>query len=389
MQPQRLFLAVAAGVAVATVYFAQPLLVTMGSDLGIAPGTVGVFITVTQFGYGLGLFFLVPLGDLIDRRRLIRVQFLLLAMALLVVGVAGNAAMLLIGLAAVGLLAVVTQSVVAFAASLSAPAERGRTVGTVTSGIVIGILLARTTSGLLTDLAGWRSVYLVSCGLSLLIALLLFRTAPQPKANLSYYGLLRSTVNLWTEEPVFRASAVRAFFIFAAFSTLWSSVVLPLTEKSLSHTEIGAFGLIGAAGALAAGPAGRLSDRGHGRLVTTGASILLALSWLVIVWTPRSLWALAIGAVLLDLAVQAVHVSNQSRIYELRPDAGSRLIGGYMVFYSIGSGLGAIASTALYQTAGWTGVCLLGATFSLGAVATAVRAGRATSPASRSSAPCP
>lgn len=385
MQPRRLFLAVAAGVAVANVYFAQPLLVTMGTDLGIAASTVGAFVTVTQLGYGLGLFFLVPLGDLLDRRRLIRVQFVLLAVALLVVGGSRNAAMLLIGLAAVGLLAVVTQSLVAFAASLSSPAERGRTVGAVTSGIVIGILLARTTSGLLTDLAGWRSVYLISCLACLVIALTIFRTTPQPKPSLSYYELLRSTVRLWTEEPVFREHAVLAFFVFAAFSTLWSSVVLPLTERGLSHTEIGAFGLIGAAGALAAGPAGRLNDRGHGRLVSIGASVLLATSWLVIVWTPESLWALAIGAVALDLAVQAVHVSNQSRIYELRPEAGSRLIGGYMVFYSVGSGLGAIMSTAFYGRAGWIGVCVLGAGFSLGAVATSVRAGRLTSPASR---PC-
>jgi predicted MFS family arabinose efflux permease len=202
--------------------------------------------------------------------------------------------------------------------------------------------------------------------------LTLFKANPQPKANLSYYGLLRSTVTLWTDEPVFRQRALLAFFVFAAFSTLWSSVVLPLTEQSLTHTEIGAFGLIAAAGALAAGPAGRLNDQGRGQLVTVSASVLLAMSWLVIVWTPRSLWALAIGAIVLDLAVQAVHVSNQSRIYELRPEAGSRLIGGYMVFYSAGSGLGAVLSTALYSHSGWTAVCLLGASFSLGALATAV-----------------
>jgi predicted MFS family arabinose efflux permease len=388
MQPQRLFLAVAAGVAVANVYFAQPLLVTIGVDLGISAGTVGAFVTATQLGYGLGLFFLVPLGDLLDRRRLIRAQFVLLALALLLVSVARNAAMLLIGLAAVGLLAVVTQSLVAFAASLTAPAERGRAVGTVTSGIVIGILLARTTSGLLTDLAGWRSVYLISACLSLLIALTLFAAAPQPRASLSYPELLRSTIALWRDEPVLRSRSVLAFFIFAAFSTLWSSVVLPLTEQSLSHTEIGAFGLIAAAGALAAGPAGRLNDRGHGQLVTTGASGLLAASWLLIVWTPQSLWGLAIGAIALDLAVQAVHVSNQSRIYALRPEAGSRLIGGYMVFYSIGSGLGAIGSTALYARSGWVAVCLLGATFSLGALATSVRAARRTSRASRPCGSC-
>ncbi|MFF1821779.1 MFS transporter [Kribbella sp. NPDC058245] len=381
----RLFLAVAAGISVATIYFAQPLLVTMGVDLGLAPATVGLFVTVTQAGYALGLFFLVPLGDRLDRRRLIRWQLVLLAAALLLVGVARNAAMLLIGLAAVGTLAVVTQSLVAFGASLSAPAERGRTVGTITTGVVLGILLARTASGVLTDLAGWRTVYLVACGLSLLIATTLFRSPPQPKTNLGYGALLRSMIDLWRTESLFRNSATRAFFSFASFSTLWSSMALPLTAEGLSHTEIGAFGLIGAAGALAAGPAGRLADRGHGQLVTLTASMLLATSWLVIAWTPRSLVALAIGAVVLDLAVQAIHVTNQSRIYPLRPDAGSRLIGGYMVFYSLGSGLGAIASTWLYARAGWTGVCILGVAFAVGAVVTTVRAGRPTSRASR---PC-
>lgn len=385
MQPsRRLFLALAAGVAVANVYFAQPLVVTMGTDLGIPPGRVGLFVTITQIGYGLGLFFLVPLGDLVDRRRLIRLQFLLLAAALLITGVAHNAAFLLIGLAAVGLLAVVVQSLVAYAASLSRPAEVGRVVGAVTSGIVIGILLARTVSGLLADLAGWRSVYLVSSVLSLLIALTLFRTTPQKKANLSYYALLRSTASLWTE-PLFRARAVLALLIFAAFSTLWSSVALPLSAPPhhLSHTAIGAFGLVGAAGALAAGPAGRLNDRGRGMLTTLAALTLLTVSWLPLALTPKSLWALAIGAILLDLAVQAVHVSNQSMIYGLRPDAGSRLIGGYMVFYSIGSGVGAIASTTLYDAFGWTAVCLLGATFSLSALTVAALAARRSSRASQ------
>ncbi|HEY9335657.1 MAG TPA: MFS transporter [Kribbella sp.] len=381
MQPK--LLAMAAGVAVATVYFAQPLLVTIGADLGIAAGTVGLFVTVTQAGYGLGLFFLVPLGDLLDRRRLIQLQFLLLAAALLATGLAQNAAMLLLGLATVGTLAVVTQSLVAYGAALADPARRGRAVGTITTGIVLGILLARTTSGILTDLLGWRAVYLAACATCLAIALLFTRrSAPAPlgAGSVPTYGqLLRSTVGLW-REPLFRESAFRAFFVFASFSTLWTSIALPLTQRGLSHTEIGAFGLIGAAGALAAGPAGRLADRGQGRIVVIGASMLLATSWLV---TAHSLVGLAIGAVLLDLAVQAIHVTNQSLIY--RPDAGSRLIGGYMVFYSLGSAVGAIASTALYERAGWTAVCVLGAAFGAGSLLSSVRGARRTSRASR---PC-
>ncbi|GAB2921656.1 MFS transporter [Micromonospora polyrhachis] len=350
----------------ANVYFAQPLLVTIGREFALDSATVGIVVAITQLGYGLGLFLVVPLGDLMDRRRLVVTQLLLLAGALAVVGTAGTALVLLAGIAAVGLLAVVTQSIVAYAAALAGPANRGRTVGLVTSGVVIGILSARTVSGTLADFAGWRSVYLVSAALTVTIAGLLYRVLPHhpPASNrLRYVRLLRSTVSLFTEEPLFRARALLALLIFAAFSVLWSGVALPLSAPplSLSHSAIGAFGLAGVAGALAAAPAGRLNDRGLSGWTTGAALVLLVLSWLPIGLTRQSLWALAIGAVLLDLAVQAVHVTNQSVIYELRPDAGSRLIGGYMVFYSIGSGVGGIASTTVYARAGWGGVCALGA----------------------------
>ncbi|MBE1487970.1 MFS transporter [Plantactinospora soyae] len=361
-----LLFAVAAGATVANVYFAQPLLVTIGREFALSPATVGIVVAITQLGYGLGLFLVVPLGDLLDRRRLVVTQLLLLAGALAVVGTAGTALVLLAGIAAVGLLAVVTQSMVAYAAALAGPANRGRIVGLVTSGVVIGILFARTVSGILADFAGWRSVYLVSAALTVTLAGLLYRVLPYhpPARNRLRYGrLLRSTVSLSTEEPLFRVRALLALLIFAAFSVLWSGVALPLSAPplSLSHSAIGAFGLAGVAGALAAAPAGRLNDRGLAGWTTGVALVLLVLSWLPIGLTRQSLWALAIGAVLLDLAVQAVHVTNQSVIYELRPDAGSRLIGGYMVFYSIGSGAGGIASTAVYARAGWGGVCVLGA----------------------------
>lgn len=366
-----LLFAVAAGTAVATIYFAQPLLVTMGADLGIATSTVGGIVTLTQLGYGLGLFLLVPLGDLLDRRRLVTGQLALLAIAELVAATAANGVVLFAGMAAIGVLAVVTQLLVAFAASLAEPGERGRVVGLVTTGVVLGILLARTVSGTLADLAGWRAVYVVSAGVTVLIAIVLYRVLPAsaPGKAMNYGRLLRSTWSLFVEEPVFRTRGTLALLIFAAFGTLWSSVALPLSEDGLSHTAIGAFGLAGAAGALAAAPAGRLADRGRARWTTGLALGLLVLSWIPLGFTRSSLWALAAGAILLDLAVQAVHVTSQTLIYPLRPDAGSRLIGGYMIFYSVGSGLGAIGSTAVYAAAGWTGVCLLGAAFSALALA--------------------
>ncbi|WP_181790177.1 MFS transporter [Streptomyces phytophilus] len=361
--------AFACAAAVANVYFSQPLLVAMGDDLAMSPALVGGIVTLTHVGYGLGLFFLVPLGDMADRRRLVVAQLLLLVAALTAVAAAPTAAVLLAGMAAMGLLAVVTQTLVAFAASLAPPAARGRVVGLVTGGVVIGILLARTVSGVLADLAGWRSVYLASASLTALLALVLHRVLPRhggaPQAVLRYGQLLRSTVSLFVREPLLRLRALFGLLIFASFSTLWSSVALPLGEPpySLSHTAVGMLGLIGVVGALAASAAGRLNDRGLSGRTTGTALALLALSWLPLAFTRNSLWALVAGVILLDLAVQAVHVTNQTLIYALRPDAGSRLIGGYMVFYSVGSATGAIGATALYAAAGWGAVCALGAGF--------------------------
>ncbi|MFE1293892.1 MFS transporter [Streptomyces sp. NPDC058733] len=365
-----LLFAVACGAAVANVYFSQPLLVTMGHDLAMSPALVGSVVTLTQVGYALGLFLLVPLGDVADRRRLIVGHLLLLVVALAVVAAAHSAAVLLAGMATVGLLAVVTQTLVAFAASLAPPAERGRVVGLVTSGVVTGILLARTASGLLADLTGWRSVYLSSASLTALLTLVLYRVLPRRSGAqptpLRYGQLLRSTITLFARERLLRLRALLCLLIFAAFSTLWSSIALPLSEAPyfLSHSAIGALGLIGVVGALAATVAGRLNDRGLSRWTTGIALALLLVSWLPLYFTRSSLWALVVGVILLDLAVQAVHVTNQALIYALHPDAGSRLIGGYMVFYSTGSATGAIAATSLYTVGGWTAVCALGAAFS-------------------------
>ncbi|MGQ3478843.1 MFS transporter [Paenibacillus sp. TY11] len=361
-----LLFAIACGLAVANIYYAQPLLDALAKEFGITHSSVGMVITVTQICYALGLLLLVPLGDLLNRRRLITGQMLLSVLALITVSFAPTRTILLMGMAMVGLLAVVTQTLVAFASTLANSAERGQVVGLVTSGVVIGILLARTVAGVLTDLAGWRSVYLVSAILTLFMAIALLRVLPknEPKgAALSYPQLLRSVIVLYVQERILRIRAVLALLIFMAFSILWTSLVLPLSAPpfSLSHTAIGAFGLAGVAGALAAARAGRLADQGLGQRTTGIALILLLLSWLPIRYTEYSLFALILGVILLDLAVQAVHVTNQSLIFNVRPEARSRLTAAYMIFYSIGSATGAIASTHMYIYAGWNGVCLLGA----------------------------
>lgn len=361
-----LLFSIACGIVVANIYYAQPLLDAISSEFGISHSFVGLVITITQIFYALGLLLLVPLGDLLNRRWLIAGQMLLSVLALIVVGTATSSIVLFVGIAAVGFLAVVTQTLVAFAATLAAPTERGRVVGVVTSGIVIGILLARTFAGVLMDLAGWRSVYLVSAVLTLIMACVLFRVLPHyehKRESLSYLQLIRSMFTLFAQERTLRIRAALGMMIFTAFSILWTSLVLPLSAPpfSLSHTAIGAFGLAGVAGALAAARAGRLADRGLGQKTTGVALILLLISWLPISYVQHSLIALIVGIILLDLAVQAVHVTNQSMILTLRPEARSRLTAGYMIFYSIGSATGSIASTSIYVYFGWNGVSLLGA----------------------------
>lgn len=364
-----LLFAIACGMSVANIYFAQPLLDELSNEFNMDYSIIGILITVTQIFYALGLLLLVPLGDLLNQRRLIIGQMAISMAALVIVGTASSGTMLFAGLALVGLLAVVTQTIVAFVATIAAPAERGRAVGVVTSGIVIGILLARTISGVLKDLAGWRSVYLVSAALMLLMVYALYKVLPNVERKvktLPYSQLLKSVLMLFLQERLLRIRAVLAMLIFTAFSILWTPLVLPLSAPplSLSHSAIGAFGLVGVVGALAAAKAGKLADRGYGQRTTGIALSLLLLSWLPISYTEQSLFALVIGIILLDLAVQAVHVTNQSMIFVFRPQARSRMVAGYMIFYSIGSAAGSIASTHIYAQYGWHGVCLLGASVS-------------------------
>lgn len=356
--------------AVGNVYAAQPLLGSMAETLVIDRAATGLVVTLTQVGYGLGLVFVVPLGDVVDRRRLILAQGLLSALALGIVATARTQSVLFGGIAAVGLMAVVAQVLVAFAATLVAPAIRGRAVGMVTTGIVIGILAARFVAGVLADLGGWRAVYLASAALTLAMVGLMARALPRETGSGSgegYVTTLRSVPMLFLRDQVLLVRGVLTLLIFASFSTFWTALVLPLSAPpfAYSHTEIGLFGLVGIAGALAASGAGRLADRGLAQTTTGLALAVLVASWGLITLLPHSVPALVVGVILLDLAVQAVHVSSQSIILARNPNIGSRLIGGYMVFYSVGSALGAIGATTVYAEAGWSGVAVLGALFGL------------------------
>lgn len=370
---RRLLLAVVCGVAVASIYAAQPVLRPMGRDLGMSAELTGWIVATGQVGYLAGLVLLVPLGDVVDRRRLIAVHLALTAAGSILTASASAAWLTFVGLATAGVFAVVVQITVTYAASVSPPAERGRNIGFVTSGVVVGILGARVVTGTLAEMWGWRSVYALLAVLSLaLTALVLLALPPEqrPDRPVGYGRALVALGGLFGQR-VFLTRGLIAFFLFASFGTLWSGLSLPLADAPwrMGETQVGLFGIAGLAGALGAARAGRWADAGRAAPVTGLALTLLILSWAATAQLPWSLGLLVAGIVLLDLAVQAVHVSNQHLLTAAYPDRTSSVIGGYMVFYSLGSALGAAATTAVFTAHGWAGSSLLGAGFAACALA--------------------
>lgn len=363
--------ATASGLSVANVYYAQPLLDALANDFGISHAAVGGVVTATQIGCALALLLVVPLGDKVDRRRLMAVQLIALVVALVSVSMAQSSSALLIGMLATGMLGTaMTQGLIAYAASAASAHEQGRVVGAAQGGVFTGLLLARVFAGGISDIAGWRGVYLCAAALMLMIALPLWwrlPALPTVTATMSYPRLIGSMLTLLRQEKVLQIRGVLALLMFASFNIFWSALVLPLSAPpfNFSHTAIGAFGLAGAVGALAAGRAGRWADRGYAQRTSAAALTILLLAWWPLSLMDRSLGILLIGIILLDLGGQALHVTNQSMIFRTRPEAHSRLVGLYMLFYAVGSGIGALGTTMTYACAGWPGVCLLGASVSL------------------------
>lgn len=361
-----LLLAICCAVSVSNVYYAQPLLDSIARDFHISRAEVGGVITATQLGCALALLLIVPLGDMLNRKRLICVQLVFLIIALVVVALSQSSMLLLVGMVGVGMLGTATtQGLIAYAATLAHASERGRIVGVAQSGVVIGLLMARSIAGFLTDLAGWRAVYFLSGLLAITMVSALWRFLPASGVTpirLGYRYLVRSMFTILLTDRVLQIRGMVGLFMFVAFSIFWSALVLPLSAPpmSMSHTQIGAFGFVGAIGALATTRAGRLADRGFGQRTSGVALVCMLISWLPITLMEHSIVALIVGIALLDAGGQAIHVVNQSMILRAWPDAHGRLIGCYMLFYSVGSGLGAVASTYAYVHAGWIGVCALG-----------------------------
>ncbi|MCE2003058.1 MFS transporter [Enterobacter asburiae] len=360
-----LLMSVATGLAVASNYYAQPLLDTIARAFNLSASSAGFIVTAAQLGYAAGLLFLVPLGDMFERRMLIVSMTLLAAGGMLITASSQSLTMMIVGTALTGLFSVVAQILVPLAATLASPEKRGKVVGTIMSGLLLGILLARTVAGLLASLGGWRTVYWVASVLMVVMALALWRGLPKVKQenHLNYPQLLASVFSLFTQDKLLRTRALLGCFTFANFSILWTSMAFLLAAPPFNYSEgvIGLFGLAGAAGALGARPAGGLADKGKSHLTTSAGLVLLLLSWAAIWYGHISVLALIVGILVLDLTIQGVHITNQTVIYRVKPEARNRLTAGYMTSYFIGGAAGSLISASAWQHAGWSGVCAIGA----------------------------
>ncbi len=370
-----LLMALAAGLSVAGNYFAQPLLDVIERNLHIGVTTAGLIVTAAQAGYALGLILLVPLGDVLERRRLAVWLFALTALFLLATAAAPNGPLLIAGTLLVALTSVGAQVVVPFAATLAAPEERGRVVGAVMSGVLLGGLFGRLASGALSELGGWRTAYWVNALLMAVMAVLLHIRLPRlPRAleaaSMSYSGLLRSTLSLLRHEPLLRWRAGIGALSMASYSVQLTALTFLLTRSPFgwNAAAIGLFGLLGVIGVIGMNFAARLSDRGRVQAVSGTAAALLTVSWLPLLAGESSLPWLAAGVISLNIAQQAGLNSCQNVIYALRPEARNRINSGFMTLFFLGGAGGAALASVVWSRAGWGGVCLLGGSLAAGSL---------------------
>lgn len=362
----------AAALTAANLYYNQPLLGDIGRDLGGAGSALGLVPMLTQVGYAVGMLFLVPLGDSLERRKVILTLCVCVAVALVAAALAPSLHLLVAASFAIGVTTVVPQLLVPFAAQLAEPSQRGRVVGTVMSGLLIGILLSRTAAGFVGTHLGWRTMFWVAAVLMVVLGVVLRFTLPAqpPLAVMPYPALMRSLIHLARTEPVLRLHALLGALTFGAFSAFWATLALYLQSLPGRYDAqvAGLFGVVGVAGAAIAPLVGRFADKGAGRRINAMAIAVLFASFGVLWLVGESLWGMALGVVLLDLGAQANQIANQARVYALQPEARSRLNTLYMVTYFMGGAAGAWLGTSAWTRAGWPGVCAVGAAMSLTAL---------------------
>jgi predicted MFS family arabinose efflux permease len=356
--------AVACGLAVANLYYAQPLLEVIRRTFGVDEAASGLIVTVSQLGYAAGLLLLAPLGDLFENRRLIVTILCGTVVALAAAAFTQSFGEFLAAMLAIGVTSVVAQVLVPLAATLAPPEARGRIVGQVQGGILFGILLARAVSGIVSGALGWRAVYVISAVLLAVMTVVLYRVLPmrRPAFAGGYGSLVASLGRIYREEPMLRRRAFYQAAMFGTFSAFWTSITFVLAGPPFhfSETWIGLFALVGAAGALIAPVAGRLGDSGHEHAFT-GLAFVSAACGMLLTLLHSQLWALIAGAILIDLGVQATMVLGQQVVFTLKPSERSRLNTLYIATLFVGGAVGSAVSGFAYAHTGWFGVALFGA----------------------------
>ena len=360
-------MATASGAAVANLYYAQPLLEELSRFFRVSQARIGIAAMLIQAGYALGLLFLVPLGDIRERRSLI-VTLLLCSMgALLLVSFSSFIGLFLISSLLLGITSIVPQLLVPFAAQLALPEERGKAIGNVMSGLLIGILLSRTLSGIVGTALGWQAVYRLAALMIMLLTVCLGVLLPRSEAGstMGYGSLMRSLGRLFRSERVLREAALVGFMTFGAFSAFWTtlSFFLKSPAYNLGAQVAGLFGLVGVAGALTASVTGRITDRISPRFTLTVAIILLTLAFLCFWLFGHGFAGLVVGVIILDIGAQSAHISNQARIYALDPMARNRINAVYMVMSFAGGATGSALGAFGWELFGWHGVCAAGIVF--------------------------
>ena len=370
-------LAFAAGATVANLYYSQPLLAEIAKELRVSSSAISAVSMVTQLGYAVGLLLLVPLGDAFERRRLLVITTACITAALLFVATSKSLPMLIASSFILGATTIVPQLVVPFAAHIAPPAQRGRVVGMVMSGLLVGVILSRSVSGFAAGYVGWRTTYVAAAVAMALLAVMLRFQLPKepPGVTLRYAELLRSLGSVLRTQPVLRRHALIGAAGFAAFSVFWTSLAFRLTDLGFGTKTVGAFGIIGASGALVAPIAGRVSDKLGARVLNGGGLVLMAVSFGIMAVSGTSLVMTGLAVVLLDAGAQASNIANQSEIFALDAMLRNRLNALYMVAFFVGGALGSLIAGFAWQHGHWITVCASGALLAGAGLAVVVRRG--------------